>query len=305
MKQDFSNIIQIGVVVPDAAAAEERLKRFLGWTPARTLETMRIPGRIYRGKPEDFICRMIFYRFAQIELEMIQPLEGKSCWSDFLKLSGRGIHHLLFDVSSSEESIAELSNSGIEIEQCGRAIPYGENVFWAYMHSFETLGFVMELTNRREFPKEQPPLPAVEGLYSRLSGVDLSTENLERTIRVWDKILGWSPVGAPSRVLGDLFRETESGSMSGAVSYHVTNLQIELVRPVCGMSCAKSQLSSHGGGIGCINVEIESIDALLALTRQGISILERGHTLLDDRLVRWSILDSLELFGFYLKLIYP
>ncbi len=304
MKQDFSHIIQIGVVVPDVDAAAEQLNRLLGWVPAQELETMHIPGRFYRGKPEDFACRMLFYRFSNIELEMIQPLQGNSCWSDFLTSAGRGIHHLLFDLVSSDESIAELSQRGIEIEQRGRALPYGENVFWAYVCSADPLGFTMELTNRREYPKDQPSQSTIYGPFARLSGVEVITKNLERTIQVWKKVLDWSPDNAPYRIFGDIYQGNESGSLSGAVTYRLPNLEIELVRPVFGASCAQKQLSSFDGGICCMNIEIESIDLLQQLTLQGVSILERGHTLQDKRLTRWVILDSLALFGFYLKLIF-
>lgn len=305
MEKDFSDIIQIGVIVPDAQTTARNLERLLGWKSARSLETMRIPGRFYHGVEEDFGCLMLFYQFAHMELEIIQPLRGPSCWESFMVRSGQGIHHLLFDLASSGDSIAELSHHGIEIEQRGRALPYGEHAFWAYATSHSALGFTMELINRRENPIDLPKFPSVSGPFSRFQGVSISTMNLEQTMHVWSDVLGWTPDGASYRIFSDAYRGAGSSALSGAASYRLPNLQIELVRPVCGKSCASNNVSLQGGGIYCITFSVDGTESIHALTKKGVAILEQGHSLFQNQILRWTMLDTLELFGFYMKVVYP
>lgn len=43
---------------------------------------------------------MSFYSFGKIELEVIEPLRGRSCWRNYLSKTGGGIHHFLFNVQT-------------------------------------------------------------------------------------------------------------------------------------------------------------------------------------------------------------
>lgn len=299
----FGNVIQIGVIVSDAAATVKNLERMLGWRSSGMRETMRIPGRTYHGEAEDFACRMYFYQFPTIELEIIEPLCGRSCWSDYLTANGNGVHHLLFDLHDSTRAVAALSGHGIDIEQRGRALPYGENVFWAYLKSQAALGFAMEIINRSEYPQPQPAPDPLEGAFSRLQGVSIAVTNLESSMQAYQRILGWE-AGQPYRVFGDRYLGHESNAMSGAVSYPLGTLTVELIRPVCVPSCAYAQMLMNGEGILCIDFLVDSPDAVRLLTNQGVAILEQGHTLMERQMSRWAILDTKDLFGFALRAIY-
>lgn len=303
MNPYFNNVIQIGVIVSDAAATVKHLERMLGWRHSGMRETMRIPGRTYRGEAEDFACRMYFYQFPGIELEIIEPLCGRSCWSDYLTANGNGVHHLLFDLQNLARAIAALSSHGIEIEQRGRALPYGENVSWAYLNSQAALGFTMEIINRSEYPQSQPPSDPLEGAFSRLQGVSIAVKNLESSMQAYQRILGWK-AGQPYCVFGDRYLGNESNASSGAVSYPFGALTVELIRPVCAPSAAYSQVQMNGEGIFCIDFLVDTPDAVRLLTNHGVAILEQGHTLMERQMTHWAILDTKELFGFALRAIY-
>ena len=305
MNQNFSSVIQIGVVVPDAQATAEHLRRFLGWESQRTWETSRVPGRIYHGQPADFACRMVFFQLPGIEIEIIQPLSGPSCWQDYLDANGCGIHHLLFDVADSEKRYAWLHENGIDVEQRGRALPYGEQVHWSYVNSNQELGFTMELTNRREFPRDLPAIPSITGQYASLLSVSVVVSNLDQSMRKWNSILGWQPESQPYRIYGDRYLGAESNALTGGASYRLPNLVVELVRPACGKSCAKDYLSRHGEGIFCITLALENREALRSLVNAGLAILEQGHSLRQDQLSCWTMLDTKAIFGFYLAVVYP
>ncbi len=187
----LTEIIQIGIVTGDADKLDGILSSALGWQYWGRWETSPGDGRYYKGKAEDFACQMSFYAFKNIELEVIQPLKGHSCWQDYLDRTS-GIHHLLFNTDSENNCRAFLEANGWSILQQGRARPYGEKVIWAYADTDKDLKFTVEYTNRREYPvKEQPARPTVEGKFASIVGIRVLTDDLEKTREAYIQKLGW------------------------------------------------------------------------------------------------------------------
>jgi catechol 2,3-dioxygenase-like lactoylglutathione lyase family enzyme len=71
----------------------------------------------YRGKP--FIpSKRVSIQITQIgdmELELIQPIDGESPHQEFLEQKGEGIQHLGFIVDDLEHDVKRLTNQGSEI----------------------------------------------------------------------------------------------------------------------------------------------------------------------------------------------
>lgn len=52
---------------------------------------------MYKGENSAFKAKFCFINLGNLELEIIQPLEGDTVWGDFLKgTNGMGLHHLKF-----------------------------------------------------------------------------------------------------------------------------------------------------------------------------------------------------------------
>lgn len=301
--QNFFNIIQIGIVVKNAEQTAKRLKTILGWEPWGIWETSRVPGRVYHEKDEDFACKMIFYAFPGIEIEIIEPLCGKSCWQDFLIRYGEGIHHLLFDIDGSVQTEAEFVKYGIIVEQRGRALPYGENVYWAYVTSQEQLGFVMELTNRREYPCAlQREIKTVQGDFSNLIRVGIVVRDAEKTAERWKEVLGWMPnrSGSTLEVPDRTYRGNFEDFCCKSVFYTLPNIEIELIQPLRGKSCWQDFLDERGEGIHHITFEIDNISALNYLERHGVAFVQKCASACGSRKI---YLDTKNLFGFQIEIV--
>ena len=94
-------IVQIGIVVPDRKRSTELLTSLFGIGPFRFVEW---PDRAdakyyYRGTPESIRISQAFVQMGDVEVELIQPVEGCNAYKDFLDETGGGIHHVLFEVS--------------------------------------------------------------------------------------------------------------------------------------------------------------------------------------------------------------
>ena len=60
------------------------------------------PGTTFRGQPSDVKLKLAFFRSGPLEIELIQPVEGKNLYTEFLETRGEGIHHLGYQVEDME-----------------------------------------------------------------------------------------------------------------------------------------------------------------------------------------------------------
>jgi len=144
----LKRLVQIGIVVADRDQTTRLLTSLFGIGPFRLVEW---PDRAeskyyYRGAEEHIRIRQAFVQLGDVEVELIQPLEGRSGYSDFLDQSGGGIHHVLFEVSDIDPVIQELAKSGVTVLQSGTGIRPGTR--WVLLDTREMLGFYVELRHR-------------------------------------------------------------------------------------------------------------------------------------------------------------
>jgi methylmalonyl-CoA/ethylmalonyl-CoA epimerase len=144
----LKRLVQIGIVVADRDQSTRLLTSLFGIGPFRLVEW---PDRAeskyyYRGAEEHIRIRQAFVQLGDVEVELIQPLEGRSGYSDFLDQTGGGIHHVLFEVSDIDPVIQELAKSGVTVLQSGTGIRPGTR--WVLLDTREMLGFYVELRHR-------------------------------------------------------------------------------------------------------------------------------------------------------------
>lgn len=146
-KQMFGRFVQIGAVVPDLDKAVHYLTEVFGIGPFRVIDWPPAGrtdmNRFYYGEPAEFTARMAFAELGPIELELIQPVSGKSIWADFLRAKGGGLHHLRFNVDEVEPVRAYMAENDMLSEQHASGIRPGTQ--WMNFTSEDKIGFVMEI----------------------------------------------------------------------------------------------------------------------------------------------------------------
>ena len=121
-KSPFSNIMQVGIVVKDINKAMEHFSS-LGIGPFKVSPRGAVPAYIdlkTRGKPADYKMEIRFAQVGNVEIELIQPLEGESIHKDFLEEKGEGLHHLGFSVDDLDGEEAKLVEQGFKVLASGR-----------------------------------------------------------------------------------------------------------------------------------------------------------------------------------------
>ncbi|OBH08321.1 VOC family protein [Mycobacterium sp. E1747] len=129
MTRPVQSPTQIAWVTADLDATETALTGLLGvrkWV--RIPEVHFAPESCsYLGEPADFVASISLSYLGDMQLELIQPVRGKNIYSDFLRDSGQGLHHICMEAESTEQfdaALAEAVALGASIVQRG-AMPGG------------------------------------------------------------------------------------------------------------------------------------------------------------------------------------
>jgi catechol 2,3-dioxygenase-like lactoylglutathione lyase family enzyme len=115
---------QIAWVTTDLDATETALTGLLG-----VRKWVRIPNVhfapdscSYHGKPADFVASISLSYLGDMQLELISPISGQSVYSDFLRDSGPGLHHVCTEAESPEQFdalLAQAADNGASVVQQG------------------------------------------------------------------------------------------------------------------------------------------------------------------------------------------
>lgn len=106
----LKKVDQIGIVVQDADAVINSWSRLFGIGPWSYRE---MGGKDAKGR--DFKVKLAFASLAGVQLELIEPVEGRIFHSAFLEEHGEGLHHLGFYVDDVDAEAANLVKQGATI----------------------------------------------------------------------------------------------------------------------------------------------------------------------------------------------
>ncbi len=140
----FTKIGQIGIITKDVEETAKKLEEFFGIGPFRIIEP-KYENKMYRGKPEDFKLKIGLAEIGPIQIELMQPLGGKSIYQEFIEKRGYGLHHIALEVDDMKEKVEEFEKMGLSVIQSGER----EVVSFAYLDTEDTIDVTFELLERR------------------------------------------------------------------------------------------------------------------------------------------------------------
>ena len=147
-------IDQVALVVRDLDRTVREYWERLGvgpWTIV-TFGPETVRELYYRGRPSTFRMRAAFAMTDNIQLEIIESLDGPNIYEEFLAAHGEGMHHLGVRVPDLRASIAEMESRGYVVIQAGYGTgTEGEGGF-AYFETDGPLGTLIEFI---ELPRQR------------------------------------------------------------------------------------------------------------------------------------------------------
>jgi methylmalonyl-CoA/ethylmalonyl-CoA epimerase len=137
LENKLVHIDQIAFAVDDMPSAIKAMKKIFGVEPDR--ESPAAGARHH----------MAFYRFANIELELIAPKSEHGTQAQFLRTHGKGVHHLRFDVDDYAKTLETLAGRGYPVLEEADSVRK-EGVKIAYFNTEPDLGCYFEIINMQE-----------------------------------------------------------------------------------------------------------------------------------------------------------
>jgi methylmalonyl-CoA/ethylmalonyl-CoA epimerase len=142
-----NQVNQVGIVVKDIEKAMENYADYFGITFPKVF----IPeyfNKVYRGEPSDFRMKIAVGMMGSLQIELIQVLQGKTVYEEFLDRNGDGLHHLGFYVKNMEERVEALSKMGIAVLMKGERV----GARFVYMDTEPIVGVIFEFIEKETWP---------------------------------------------------------------------------------------------------------------------------------------------------------
>lgn len=130
----ITGLSHVSIVVPDLAAALEKLRATYGLT-AGTIKVNEEQG-----------VRMTYIDLGNAKIELMEPSRPDSPVAKFLERNPRGgIHHFCLGVDSVEQTTTALTAAGVQVLGAGKVQlnVHGERI--AFVHPKDFLGALIEL----------------------------------------------------------------------------------------------------------------------------------------------------------------
>lgn len=138
-------LCQVAYVVRDMEAAMRR-----HWDVARIgpwdiyqFEAPKVRNYMYRGQPATHSCLIAVTMAAGLQMELMQPLTGRSIYDEWLETRGEGLHHIKLYHADCEKVVAEYAAKGYGVIQSGQ---FDEDVHY-YFDTEKDFGYIIEIGN--------------------------------------------------------------------------------------------------------------------------------------------------------------
>jgi methylmalonyl-CoA/ethylmalonyl-CoA epimerase len=141
----LEKVNQVGIVVRDMDKAIKNYWELFGISFPKVLVPEYF-NRVYRGKPENFRMKIGLAMVGELQIELVQPLEGETTYGEFLEKCGEGIHHLAFNVNNLDERIAAFQRLGVGVLMSGERV----GAKFAYMDTEGFVGIIIELVQKEK-----------------------------------------------------------------------------------------------------------------------------------------------------------
>jgi len=105
----------------------------------------------YRGKDSKVNTKIAISRQFNIQIELIQLIEGESVFKEFLDQGREGLHHISLFIEDIDSYIEYFEKRGIEMIYSGSI---GKRVY-AFFDTEETLGMLLEVQETRKSRKKK------------------------------------------------------------------------------------------------------------------------------------------------------
>ena len=118
-------VVQVGMPVPEIIVTD----------------TVDVARTEYVGESTSARAKLAFFHLGQVDVELIEPIDGPSTWKDQLDAHGDSLHHIAVHIKGMPDTLAYLNSKDIDLVQRGE---YAGGRY-AYVDAIDELGRILEL----------------------------------------------------------------------------------------------------------------------------------------------------------------
>ena len=302
-KIKVENFDQVGIVVKDVETVARSFWDILGIGPweVYSLDPPQLHEHMYYDVPTKHKAKIAHAQIGEIQLELYQPVSGKSICADFLKERGEWMHHLSMFVDDADATAAELVKEGFPCLESGR---YGDTGAFYYIDTkpLRTIWKVVQRPNSmgiepKRIPETEEESPAkvkikeIGQVALIVKDAQLVGENywLVLGIGPW-KVFPFQPPGIHDR----RYKGRPAWAREKLGITTVGDVAFELCEYVDGESIYKDFVEECGEGLHHFNFTVDSQDAVAeALTSQGFTSIRSGRRQVDKRTGNYIFIEPL------------
>ena len=146
------DLYRIGIVVKDAEAVAANFEKYFEVDTSRkqiidTSKSIHDPF-LFNGKPEDFDMKLVIFPLGGIEIELIEPLDDRGPYAEFLREEGGGLHHFNIEVDSNPNFMDVMEELKTPFLTGG----YLPGLGWKYYDARSPFSMIFEICQEERFP---------------------------------------------------------------------------------------------------------------------------------------------------------
>ena len=152
------DIIQVAHVVRDIDMAMKHYWETFGIGPwdIYTFAPPAVRDSMVRGKPSTHTYLLAVTWPGTVQLELMQPLTGRSIYDECLETRGEGLHHMKLYYPDCQAALERFRAMGIAVIQSGKI---DADEFY-YLDTEAALGYVIEIGNNGKIREPERRYPA-------------------------------------------------------------------------------------------------------------------------------------------------
>jgi hypothetical protein len=142
----FTDTVQVAFIVRDLEAAMRTCVEQYGIGPWQIYQFNEgdAEDTVKDDEPATYSMRIAIATVGRLEWELIEPLDDKSHYAEFLAENGEGIHHLQMAASDYDDAVGELRGRGHRVLVGGKFA----GVDLVYLSTQDELGVITEIVDR-------------------------------------------------------------------------------------------------------------------------------------------------------------
>ncbi len=304
----YGHINHLGWIVKDLDAVTRAWRNF-GVTGIQDAGTVEIP-MTQRGEAGNVRVRRATAQIGSLAIHWIQPLGSSDVFTSFLTTHGEGVHHIAFEVPSSErldEEVRSLAAAGIAPAlEGGLSTPAGD-VRFVYLDTATAGGGItveLEYNPATARASATPTVPHEEP-FNRVTQVAFVVRNLEAVSAYWARA-GFGAIPFDRNVTLDRVYRAQPGRFEMLLGFARTaDVPFEWIQPLVGPSVYEEYVAAHGEGVHHLGFNVVDFDASVArLGERDLNVTMSGRWDTRGSQGRFAYLDAERFGGVAIELLW-